>query len=369
MHKIEGEEALTLTTNVNNDASPWPEFRRSYRSGKSDILGDFLIPALAASSRYERAAGYFTAGSIELLITGLKPFIKRGGKMFLVISPQLTDHDLELIRSGIESRESAILGQVDKQINILFEEKSDIARNLAWLICNQILDIRFAIPANNKSGIYHEKFGVFTSGGNRIAFTGSLNETAAAFVRNIEYIDVYTSWADSERVCDKVSDFNELWNGKAPGVETADFPKALTDKLFKIVPNDFIDLEDHSREIPARISLRQRQQDAISAWNENEKRGLLAMATGTGKTITSLFAARDLLEGQLRHVVILAPQIALANQWGVECASILGQKAIICHSQSDWRVKLKNAALISRSDQDRRNIIISTYESSESADF
>lgn len=360
---------LHVTSGSHDDKFQWPEFRRSYRSGKSNILAEFLIPALAASSQYERAAGYFTAGSIELLIAGLMPFIKRGGKMFLVISPQLTDNDLESISRGIQSRDSVISNQVNGEIDNLLKENGDVARNLAWLICNRVLDIRFAIPANRKSGIYHEKFGVFTWGPQKVAFTGSLNETAAAFIRNIEYIDVFTSWNDPERIRDKVSDFKDLWEGNAVGVETADFPTALTEKLFTIVQDDFIDLDKQLTTTGEPVSLRPRQRDAIAAWKNNGGRGLLAMATGTGKTITSLFAARELLDEHLRHVVILAPQIALANQWGIECDTILQKKPIICHSQSDWRVMLRNAALISRGDPERRNIIISTYDSSESDDF
>ena len=37
-----------------------------YRSTECDILHDFYIPALRASVRYDRVAGYFTSTSLAL---------------------------------------------------------------------------------------------------------------------------------------------------------------------------------------------------------------------------------------------------------------------------------------------------------------
>jgi hypothetical protein len=46
---------------------------------------------------------------------------------------------------------------------------------------------------------FHPKFGVFyDSEGNRIAFSGSVNETQGAWKRNIENFDVYQSWETGE---------------------------------------------------------------------------------------------------------------------------------------------------------------------------
>ena len=42
------------------------------------------------------------------------------------------------------------------------------------------------------------------------------------------------------------------------------------------------------------IKLRDYQEDAIKHWLENDRRGILKFATGAGKTITAIFAIREL---------------------------------------------------------------------------
>ena len=65
------------------------------------------------------------------------------------------------------------------------------------------LDVKVAVPvrsvdshADSRSdGIFHEKAGIIQDGGgHRIAWNGSLNETAAGWRHNWESINVYTSW-------------------------------------------------------------------------------------------------------------------------------------------------------------------------------
>jgi DNA phosphorothioation system restriction enzyme len=62
---------------------------------------------------------------------------------------------------------------------------------------------------------------------------------------------------------------------------------------------------------------REYQQDAVKAWLSNRGRGILNMATGTGKTVTSLLAASELAElqdGRLA-LIVAAPYQHLVDQW------------------------------------------------------
>jgi superfamily II DNA or RNA helicase len=71
---------------------------------------------------------------------------------------------------------------------------------------------------------------------------------------------------------------------------------------------------------PDGITPRPYQQEAVEAWMHNNGQGILHMATGTGKTLTSLFAAehlQDLQDGRL-GLVVVAPYQHLVDQWVTE---------------------------------------------------
>jgi superfamily II DNA or RNA helicase len=58
--------------------------------------------------------------------------------------------------------------------------------------------------------------------------------------------------------------------------------------------------------LPEDLTLRPYQIEAIEAWFAHDCRGLLEMATGTGKTITALAGSTRLFEREQRLAVIIA---------------------------------------------------------------
>ncbi|WP_136591489.1 DEAD/DEAH box helicase family protein [Salinigranum halophilum] len=66
-----------------------------------------------------------------------------------------------------------------------------------------------------------------------------------------------------------------------------------------------------------RITLRPYQQDAVESWLDNRKRGIFAMATGTGKTFTAIGAITKALVDSAGStlVVIAVPYTHLVSQW------------------------------------------------------
>jgi superfamily II DNA or RNA helicase len=68
---------------------------------------------------------------------------------------------------------------------------------------------------------------------------------------------------------------------------------------------------------PEEITPRPYQQEAVEAWMHSQGQGILHMATGTGKTLTSLFAAerlQELQDGRL-GLLVVAPYQHLVDQW------------------------------------------------------
>jgi len=313
----------------------------SYRSDTGNVVADFYVPCLQRCSLYRRAAGYFSSSGLTLAAKGLAHLVKTGGSVRLVVSPQLSDEDINAIQSGYKSRDEVLR---DAARQALSEAENELAKNrlsaLAWLIANGALDIKLALrtdPHTNKlsRGIYHEKIGIFSDDWrNHVAFTGSGNETVGGLITNFESVDVFCSWMDPHlRVARKAADFDRLWSDNTDGLVVLNFNEATRELLEKYKtkePPEF-DLEEISIPLPRRsrprpsapsaITLRPYQNKAISAWFENDGAGILQMATGTGKTITALAAAAKLSDQiGLQALIIVCPYKHLVTQWKKECA-------------------------------------------------
>ncbi len=316
---------------------PELDLQPEYRSDLDNIARDFLEPCLGEAEMYRRAVGYFTSSGLSSAARGLKPFIEVGGSMRLVASPLFEKEDYLAIKRGENARDDAIEMSLLRQI---FQDmdKNDVDRFalLSWLIAEEMLEIRIAIPINSageyRSGIYHEKIGIFSDNGqNSVAFTGSPNETHGGLVSNFESIDVFWSWDDPHgRVLRKIENFDRLWSNHTAGLKVIELPEAVHRKLLEfqdasaqIGQKDFI-----VRDEPYRFSegLWRHQVEAVEAFLAQEK-GILEMATGTGKTRTSLAIAEKLLETQeISTIIIAADGRDLLEQWAIDVLTLgLGQ--------------------------------------------
>ena len=96
--------------------------------------------------------------------------------------------------------------------------------------------------------------------------------------------------------------------------------------------------------IPRDICLRDYQRDAIREWIRNGGRGILAMATGAGKTLTALCLACNVAEqNRPLVIVVVCPFLNLATQWIREMAQF-GLNPIACfHSREKWERLLQDA--------------------------
>ena len=339
--------------------------RKEYRSPRDDIVNDFYIPLLKEAVLYKRSVGFFSSSSLLEISYGLTRLINNNGKIQLIVSPNLSEEDIEAINKGYEIRESvierALLQYITEPQNYFEEERLNL---LATLIAEEKLDIKIAFSLkNDKLGLYHEKLGlIYDNENNTIAFSGSMNETENAFVNNYEIVDVFTSWEDNDRVIIKEKAFDKLWNNEDSSALICEFPKVAKEKLlsykkenvdwdidekeFANKIKDSIQSEKikklksvtNSPEIPAGVSLHDYQKNAISNWKNNNYCGIFDMATGTGKTFTGLGAITQLykdLKGKLA-VIIVCPYQHLVDQW-VEDILNFNINPIIGHSSSEQR--------------------------------
>lgn len=352
--------------------------KSEYRSLIDNVVQDFYIPLLKEAVLYRRAVGFFSSSSLVEISKGIAQMASEGGKIQIVASPYLSDEDIEAIKKGYEDRnhiiEKALLSQIAEEPSDYYSmERLNL---LASLIADGVMDIQIAYT-EDKSGIgmYHEKMGIIEdSHGDKIAFSGSNNESRTAMSINYETMDVFRSWGDeneTERVRLKENAFYSIWHDTEPNIKVLQFPNitdALIEKYKRKAPNFDIDNTQFAKRIlayatminegrasnqpmgarvPSDIELREYQKEAISVWVGENYHGIFDMATGTGKTLTGLGAISKLSEDldDVLAVIIVCPYQHLVEQW-VEDIVRFNIKPIIGYSsspQKDWKKRLAKA--------------------------
>lgn len=331
------------------------QLKKAYSTDSDNILRDFYIPMLAKSSNYRRLAGFFTSSSLALAARGVFGLISNNGTMKLVVCPKLSEEDFDILNRVIEAPEEFIERKLSTEVG---EFESDCIRDhvytLGWMVANNKLEIRVAIPADDRiydkqKGIFHQKVGIFEDDlGNIVSFSGSINETASGWLENIEEFKAFRNWeiGESEYVDEDINKFNTFWNDQARRSRTYPLPKAIENKLVKLAPKDIsiVDLGRWYKVIfePKRPSLFKQQENALKIWKENEFRGLFEMATGTGKTFAALACLEEIFSNENRAVaIIVCPYNHLIRQWMdfADKFKLSSIESIICDATNPrWKV-------------------------------
>ena len=376
------------------------ELKQEYRSLLDNVVQDFYIPLLRNATLYQRAVGFFSSSSLVEISKGVAAMAETGGKIQLVASPYLSDEDIAAIKKGYADRDKIIEGALiaslsDDHVDYYSMERLNL---LANLIADGILDIRIAYTEDAKGiGMYHEKMGIIADAeGNKVAFSGSMNESATAMLVNYETIDVFRSWGDEseqDRVALKQNAFYSIWNDTEPNIHVLEFPKvteALIEKYRRKAPNYNLDHQQYSglrrrggqragethpvgARVPPDIKFHDYQEQAIASWVGENYRGIYDMATGTGKTFTGLGSIAKIsedLDDELA-VIIVCPYQHLVEQW-VEDIVRFNIKPIIGYSasaQKDWKKRLSNAVRDQKLRRDKRFFCFATTNATFASDY
>lgn len=333
-------------------------------TSSANMVADFYEPALSASVRYDRGVGFFSSGWLRLLSKGLIQFATNGGQARIITSPILDEDDWEALQAGDEARLNPMLRSTLRRNIAELKQKleEDTLSALAWMVADEILTFKLALPQNKLSGDFHDKFGIYTDAeGNRVSFNGSPNESIRG-TQNYESNRIFKSWESPflPLVEADVKRFEYLWENQDLNVRVFDLPEAAKEEIMKLHPKErpypipewvklrsikeaTITYQPARPHIPEHITLRPYQDKAIAAWFNHRCRGLFEMATGTGKTITALAASARLFERERRLAIIIAvPYQHLVDQWHQEAAEF-GYKPILAYqSKSSWLEKLNH---------------------------
>jgi len=339
----------------------------------NDRLREFFIPAMAASIRYDRAAGYFSSTMLAVAAAGVTKLILNGGKMRLLCGADMSEQDVAAIKEG----HSTLAEQVEKRLITRFVlPESDFVANrlkaLAWLVGTGQLEIKVVLPtdkhghplaASKSDSYYHPKEGMFEDkAGNRIGFSGSVNESATALEDNYESFMVFNSWDGTAPHLAQIGHrFDRLWEGKERDWLAMPIPEAVKQKLLKFRPTmaptiEFGEEEPEDQALPVRpvsekVDAEQRERIVfqflrdvphlfnadrlgmetctVQPWPHQSRvadtivkrfpeRFMLCDEVGLGKTIEAGLAIRQLiLSGVVKRLLILVPKSVLV-QWQEE---------------------------------------------------
>ena len=223
-------------------------WQASYRHEDGDLVELFYVPALECAVAYDRMTGYFTAEALALAARGLERLIANGGQMRLIVGCTLDEDEVEAIGQGYSLRHVVESSLVRVTLTAPDLRAGDALASLAWMVAQGRLDVKVAVPINPDGkptaapGLYHEKVGILTdAAGDRLSFSGSINETRGGWINNRESFHVHCSWEggrEARHVADEVAAFERLWSNGAKSVEVLDFPEAARAKLLGFLPKD-----------------------------------------------------------------------------------------------------------------------------------
>jgi len=363
-----------------------------YHTFQDDLIKDFYVPCLERSMSYDRAVGFFSGVTFQIIGKGLSALIKNGGKMRLIISTQLSQQDEDAIQKGYDERKIISEDMMNRFDDPMDEFGKGYLCLLSYLISHNILDVKVAIVhSNSKHAILHEKLGLFRDcAGNCVAFSGSGNETPNGLLNNYEQFDVFCSWKGDDpysRCFAKSFHFNQLWDGNASpfGVDTIDFPEAVKNKIFEYtdylpkeklieIDNEYrkkiLEMRIDEAELPRLndIKLLDYQDKAVVKWKTNGYKGYLDMATGTGKTYTALGAITTLVHDsnvktKRFFCVIVVPYQHLVTQWAADCEKFSLKPVLAFGNSKEWRTDFLDAVNSVRLHQSKFESVIITTDS------
>ena len=316
----------------------YPKVKPCLDTSEYDLIEELYLPCLKWADRFDRGVGFFTTGWITYNVTGLSNFASRDGKMRLITSPILSNEDTDAIINSEGNNGEAFkrleAALIDNVRVLEAEMKADVSNAFSWMIYDGIIDLRFAIPCEKlEDGDFHDKFGIFYKGEDKISFSGSINDSKHGY-QNYESIKVFKTWAGTgEYVESDINRFEKIWNSKDKNLKIFTVPTAVKERIFQ--------LRTSNRPYKKHDSASNRwvhQDMAVEKFIVKEH-GILAMATGTGKTVTAIKIMNRLFdESKIRRVVITMYGNDLLDQWSKQMRESFKNKQIHYHYGSHKRM-------------------------------
>ncbi len=373
----------------------------TYVPGEEFSPERFFDDGLKNSTEFDLKLGYFSSAAISVLAEGFATFISRGGFMRLIINHIVSKKDKEAITNGVmgDVIDCSDLSDFQYLKTTFNEYQEQFFRCLAYMISQKRIDIRIIKPRGQK-GIAHTKSGQFRDGDSITAFTGSANFTISGFFNNIEEIKIDRSDSVDRMVQKRIEkqrkDFNAIMSGEKKGIDflsPKDLIEAISTNYGDSDIEELLDVEAKLKEykrrkkeknlqnpwmvaeeikevephFPFPNGPREYQNKAFNSWKKSQS-GLFNMATGTGKTLTSLNCLLQIYKqfGYYK-AIILVPTVTLVEQWEKECGKFDFQHIVkVCSKNKDWKDEIDWLTMkenFNPTNSPINYVVISTYAS------
>ncbi|WP_337996931.1 DEAD/DEAH box helicase family protein [Oleispirillum naphthae] len=335
-----------------NDAKPL------YFIPNDNLIDEVLVPAFQEAQKASCMVGFFSSAVLASLAPGLATYINSTTSTFrLIVSPFLRIEDMQALKDGTARPEVLAKDALEQLLVTEDLLRQHTLRCLAYLLHAGRLEVQIALM---EDALFHPKVWIFEAGKDAFAAHGSSNMTNAGIARNFEQVTISKSWVDPTQnyIIEKLRyQFSRLWENKEDNCVVVSLPTAIKDKILRAFSSEYAPTEDECRalyaqamqqsvpqpevpmpddatpvrpkpsfSIPAWLKFDEgpfeHQGRAIRAWCDAGFRGVLEMATGSGKTLTSMIGAYRLFEtASPLLIVVAAPYIPLIQQWCDEIES------------------------------------------------
>jgi superfamily II DNA or RNA helicase len=376
-----------------------------------DVVKDIYVPALQNAKLHKRLTFSFTSQGLVELAEGLEVFIKNDGKMQLIIGSPISEQEEKSIKIAEKQLKKDETFQKLCMIRLdnLFKsitENSDIVEShvplrldlLTQLIAAERLKIKFAFKKNtlvdpNDKSIQHSKIAIFYGLNNeKVVWGGSANFSRNAFIDSAEEISVYKSW-DIESGFTRhgnrlIDSFKKFWSNDIKEWHSCDVPSKFYDewkqkhnrvfgKFNKIKESHNPEpANKHENELASEsilrkeIILRDHQKSVLDDWKNNSYKGIVEHATGSGKTITGIFAIKEFFDNGGSNVILVVPSNLLQDQWREEITTIFNTDVRVNDIGGSAKgTKWKKRVKIYTSPTSEKRIIIAVAASASNKDF
>lgn len=374
-----------------------------YSSDDRPLPIEFFLTTFPSTRNAYLKLGYFSSTAIQVLAFGFAQFVANGGHLHIVTNHFLYDHDKVLLDPsappGVREGRDPLLSDPGWVAGELSQSSRHVLDCLRLLInCNRLSIVPVMLKP---SRMVHYKEGVFIDHkGQILSFTGSCNFTGSGLLENGESISVSCAWksdmdlAKCNKRLDNISSIVTRQNdryrylskeevvdaalelGREKSVEDllrqeltlVDSPGGgdLRDilKMHKKTLAQAIDRYDLDPRFPYESGPRDYQSEAYEKWVANDRCGIFAMATGTGKTITALNCVLEEFRlSEKYQVVVLVPTKVLVDQWAEEASNFNIRNTYQLYSSNPgWLTQLEMLSTSLAFDADTSFFLVTTYE-------
>jgi superfamily II DNA or RNA helicase len=394
---------MDLTTKKFKDIK-FPETYK-YSSDSEHIPLEFYEEVFPVAKNIDLLLGYFSSNAFKILSRSFSEFVINGGYIRIITNHVMTIRDKENLIENTNLKDEDRVIDIFQDVDKLESELRDYGQHffdcLKYLLKEkrlQILPVKF-----NGVDLAHCKKMVLYDGENYISTDGSINFTLSALTKNSESFEVNAPWKGeifAKRTELERLNFDKIFSKEHPNytylnpdqIETVitkvGKSKDVQDLLEDSIRLDESDFSQKVKEIlnrkkkvietkihqestkndrprfPYISGPRPYQEEAYNNWVKRNYNGVFAMATGTGKTITSLNCVlNEYKKSNKYHALILVPSIALLNQWEKEVALFNFKNVIKIGGGNNWEKTIGTIVSDNLWGKKEDYILISTYGS------